>query len=305
MSFLEQERALFDLLFDSDLRDNFCKDSLAALSQYELNEDELNDFSVIRTDALKLDADIRADLLLSHYCRAFPVTFSLISSFDNGLEFLKNLIDIETMRTEVLDRTTLLGRRIGQSLTSFTFLSADEQTKASTILEAELGMVWTAASLKREVLEKGQLHIDATAIDEKWSSKNIKLAPYVCAAMIPCSYEKLKNQLVSDSECELWRSLNKKPLVEARRKKLLQADEPRLFIARAFVSHMSYCEPTVEQKTVELSEGFAPLFQHINGTVSVDYILQQLQQIGAKPEMLESIRSTFKQLLEYEMLELC
>ena len=305
MSFQEQERALFDLLFDSDVRDNFCKESIASLDQYELSEEELNDFAVIRTDALKLDAKIRADLLLSHFCRAFPVSFSLVSSLDNGLEFLKSLIDVETMRAEGIERTTTLGKRIGQSLSTFKFHTSEEQARVSAILEAELGMAWTAAALKKEVLEQGQLHIDAVNVDENWSGKNIKLAPYVCAAMIPDSYEELKSKLVLDSQCDLWRNLNKKPLAAEERRKLLEKNDPRLFIARAFVSHMSRCEPAVEQKTAELSEGFAPLFQHVNGSVSVDYILQQLQQIGAQPEMLQSIKATFKQLLENEMLELC
>ncbi len=305
MSFLEQERALFDLLYDNDVRESFCKGSIAALKQYDLSDEELKDFSVIRTDALQLDARIRADLLLSHFCRAFPVSFSLIASLDDGLGFLKSLIDIETMRTEVLDRTTTLGKRIGQSLTSFKFHSTDEQAKVSAILEAELGMAWTAASLKREVLENGQLHIDAMNIDENWSSQNIKLAPYVCAAMVPDSYEALKNSLCSTDECDLWRNINKKPLPAAQRQKLLGKDDPRLFIARARVNHVSRCEPAVEQKTAELSEGFAPLFQHVNGSLSVDYILQQLEQIGAQQPMLQSIKATFKQLLENEMLELC
>jgi hypothetical protein len=303
MSFLEQERALFDLLFDRAVRENFCKDSIAALYQYELSDDERKDFAVVRPDALELDAKIRADLILSHFCRAFPVSFSVISSLEGGLEALKTLIDVETMRTETLDRTTLLGRRIGERLNSFEYCSADEQAKVSAILEAELGMAWISASLKREVLENGQLHIKSSEIDESWSSKNIKLAPYVCAAMIPDSYEKLKSEICFEMEPDLWRSLNKKPLTKAKRRKILKKDEPRLFIARAHVSHMSRCEPTIDQKTVELSEGFAPLFQYVNGTVSADYILQQLKQIGAEEQMLRSIKATFKQLLNSEMLE--
>lgn len=305
MSFIEQERALFDLLFNSNVRDNFCKNSIAALSQYELNEDELNDFAIIRSDALQLDARIRADLLLSHFCRVFPVSFSLLSSLDGGLKFLTSLIDIKTMRTDILDRATLMGKRIGQGLTSLNFHSTEEQAKVSSLLEAELGMAWTAASLKREILENGELYFDAVDMDDSWSSQNVKLAPYVCAAMISCSYEDIKSHLISESECDLWRNLNKKPITAARRRQLLEKDHPRLFIARAYVRHMSRCEPTVEQKTAELSEGFAPLFQHINGSVSVDYILQQLQQIGAQPQMLASIKTTFKQLFENEMLELC
>jgi hypothetical protein len=303
MSFQEQERALFDLLFDSTVRENFCKDSLAALYQYDLNEDERNDFAEIRPDALKLDAKIRADLLLSHFCRAFPVSFSIISSFEGGLYVLKSLIDVETMRTVIVDRLTHYGRRLGEGLNALIFDSVDEQAKVSAILEAELGMVWTSASLKREVLGNGGLHIKSPQLGQDWQNKNIKLAPYVCAAIIPGAYEKLKRSFCHESDCDLWRSLSRKPFAASRRSKILENDDPRLFVARAYVSHMSRCEPTIEQKTVELSEGFASLFQHVNGTVSVEYILAQLKQIGAQEQMLESIKSTFQQLLEGEMLE--
>ena len=303
MSFPEQERAMFDLLFDNTLRENFYKDSLAALYQYDLNEEERNDFAEIRPDALALDAKIRADLLLSHFCRAFPVSFSLVSSYDGGIDLLKTLIDVEMMRTASLDRATLFGRRLGESLNALLDDDADEQAKISTILEAELGMAWTSASLKREVLDNGELHIKAPELGQDWPNISIKLAPYVCAAIIPASYEQLKALFCADSEGDLWRKLTKKPTSAARRRQGLENDAPILFVARAQLSHMSRCEPTTVQKTAELSEGFASLFQHINGTVSVAHILAQLKQIGAEDQMLQSIKSTFQQLLESGMLE--
>ncbi len=303
MSYQEQERALFDLLFDNTVRENFCKDSIAALYQYELSDKERNDFTVVRPDALELDAKIRADLLLSHFCRTFPVSFSIVSSLDDGLDVLKGLVDVETMRTVIVDRATFFGRRLGESLNTFSFAAEDEQAKVSAILEAELGMAWTSASLKREVLENGELYIKSPQLDQDWSEKNIKLAPYVCAAIIPASYEELKRSFCPESDCDLWRNISKKPILASRRRKILENDDPRLFVARAHVSHMSRCEPTVEQKTAELSEGFASLFQHVNGSASVEYILAQLRQIGAQEQMLESIKSTFQQLLQSEMLE--
>ena len=44
MSFEEQERALFDLLFDNVIRQQFCKDPVAALIDYDLDEAEIADF---------------------------------------------------------------------------------------------------------------------------------------------------------------------------------------------------------------------------------------------------------------------
>jgi hypothetical protein len=99
MSFEEQERALFDLLFDNDLRDNFCQDSGNALHAYDLTEEERADFATIRPDALLLDAKMRRNILLTHICRAFPVSFAIVSSLDDGKAILKKLIDTNIMRT--------------------------------------------------------------------------------------------------------------------------------------------------------------------------------------------------------------
>ena len=54
MSFIEQERALFDLLFNAELREAFLSKRCAALSSYALTPQELADFEMIRPDACLL-----------------------------------------------------------------------------------------------------------------------------------------------------------------------------------------------------------------------------------------------------------
>ena len=73
-------------------------------------------------------------------------------------------------------------------------------------------------------------------------------------------------------------------------------------VSRAQIDHMSMCEPTVRHQTTELSEGFAPLFQHINGTNSINTILLQLKQAGASDNILDGVKRGFYQLLETGML---
>ena len=113
MSFVEQERVLLDLLFNSSLRESFRNDASSTLAQFDLDENEINDFKTVKPDALELDARMRANLLLSHISRAFPITFTLVSSLTNGLDLLKNLIDTQTMRTPPIDRTSVFGNRWG------------------------------------------------------------------------------------------------------------------------------------------------------------------------------------------------
>ena len=304
MSFAEQERVLFDLLFDSDLRENFCKNATQALAAYDLTEAERMDFAVIRPDALVLDALMRRNILLGHICRAYPISFAIVSSLANGKTLLKKLIDTITMRTPSLERPTVFGTRLREELTAYTFDTPAEQPLIIAILEAELAMAWTSDALKREVLDNGKVPDESTPLADNWSHKAIKLAAYVGAAIVPRSYTELKRSFCVVADTELWTHLGHSPVSKALRKKALAKEDPRLLVMRARVIHMSHCEPTVDHQTIELSEGFAPLFQHVNGTASVDQILAQLKHAGAPEQIVNGVRSGFKQLLENGMLEL-
>ncbi len=307
MSFAQQEQVLFDLLFDKTLRDQFCRHQTRALHAYDLDASEHNDFKAIRPVALQLDATLRADLILSHLCKSFPISFSLTSSLTNGLDHLKQLIDTTTMRNKPIDRATVFGHRLREKYASpaFTsdFASSREQAMATAILEAELGMAWTGASLKQAVLEKGDVCDKAMQADTNWLDRPVKLAAYVSAVIMPQSYTQLKKKLCVIADDKLWRQLNKTPLSASMRRSVLQKEDPRLLVSRAIVSRVSKCEPAVDHKIMELSEGFAPLFQHVDGSMSVAQILAQLKQVSAEEQMLQSIQSAFLQLLKAEMFE--
>ena len=303
MSFEQQEQALFNLLFDSKLRDQFCQDQTSALKDYDLDEAERNDFNSIRPEALQLDAAMRADLILSHICKSFPISFSIASSFPNGLETLTQLIDLETMQSRPIERAVVFGNRLAQHFSEFTFSSEHEQAIAMALLEAELGMAWTGSSLKQHLLDQGVAPDEHHQLEADWLSIPVKLAPYVSASVLPQSYTLIKQRLCKVEDDCLWRHLNETSLSASARKKTLLTNDPRLLVTRAITGRISRCEPVIEHITMELSEGFAPLFQHVNGTMSVGQILEQLKQIGAEQPMLQSIQSAFQQLLESGMLE--
>lgn len=303
MSFEEQERVLFDLLFDNELRDQFCQDGGNALRAYDLTENERADFATIRPDALLLDARMRRNILLTHICRAFPVSFAIVSSLDDGKAILKKLIDTQIMRTPSLDRATAFGSRLREELLKISFDKAHEQTLIIAIVEAELAIAWTAASLKREVLKSGQSPDISSTFSTDCMSKPVKLAAYVGAVIIPLSYVELKRTFCKVADCDLWTHLTQSPLTKSLRTHTLAKEDPRLLVMRACIGHMSDCEPTAEHQTVELSEGFAQLFQHVNGTVSVEQILAQLKQTGASDQILQSVTAGFQQLFETAMLE--
>ncbi|HQV42280.1 MAG TPA: hypothetical protein PLN04_09740 [Moraxellaceae bacterium] len=300
MSLLDQEQVLFDLLFDRNLRDHFVKDGVIALSGYNLNEAERQDFPTIRPEALVLDASMRAGFILSQFCRSYPLSFSLVSSLSQGVEPLRALIDVKTMRTSPLERLKVFGVRLKEWLQQQSFASLQEQALILSIIDAEIGMVWTSAELKKAALQ-GDLP-ECVEIHEDWLQWRVAFAPFVSAAVIPFSYGELKAELCAETGAGLWRTLTRQPLSADERLRILRKRDPRILVARAVVAQESRCEPVTEHYTVELPEGFAALLEHVNGTVPVAAILVQLRQVGADEPLLDSVQEGFRQLMQQGML---
>jgi hypothetical protein len=302
MSFAEQERALFDLLFDTPLREHFIKNPATALAEYKLSTEELADFSVINPHALALDAKVRVELILGQWCRAFPLTFSLLSSLKDGLLLLRRLVDSHTMRHAPIERVVVFAQRLRQALIAEPAAAVEELSLIIAILDAELGMATTSESLKKTVLRGQYVEPKPIVLTDTWLMQPVSLASYVSSAMIPLPYGQLKKALCPCLGAELWRNLNKTPLLAVDRQRLWQQADPRLLVAKAKVSTLSDSDPAIDHVSLELAEGFASLFEYVNGTMSVQQILQQLQQMGAPASLVQGIKMGFRQLLAAGMV---
>jgi hypothetical protein len=286
------------------MRDRFCSDSMTALSGYELNDDEVKDFVEIRPDVLELDAKMRRNCLLTHICRAYPISFAVISSLSDGRPLPTGLVDTQTMRCDSIERPIVFGTRLRELLLGFKLDTHSEQAQIVAILEAELAMAMTGASIKREVMQNPKTQDEAIAFPENWTKLNIKLAAHVGAAIIPQSYRELKWDFCSVADTELWSTLKQNPVSKSQRNKKLKNEMPRLLVVRARLIHKSCCNPQVDHQTVELSDGFASLFQHVNGSASVEQILAELKKADAADQILRGVQSGFNQLLDNGMLEI-
>ncbi len=247
---------------------------------------------------------MRTNLILSQLARAFPIRFSIVTSIKGKSDILTRLVDTQTMRSSSIDRATKFESRLRESLTATIFDSTKEQKMIIAIHEAELGMVMTSNAIKGAVIDKGVMPNGIAGIDQDWSTLPVKLAAYVSAAVIPLPYEELKRSLCPVADSELWRHLGRSPTPVSRVRAILRKEDPRLFVARASINRLSRCEPSVSHQTVELSEGFNPLFSYINGSTSVNELLVQLKQAGATDQILQGIKSGFLKLLETGMLEI-
>lgn len=304
MSFAEQERALFDLLFDTSLRQRFCQQSTTTLTGYDLNDSELADFKAIRLDAIDVDASMRRHLILSQICQQLPMTFSLLSSVHGGIKLLKELINVHTMSCQSAARISLFGTQLDKSLSRLPFDSVKEAEIVQAVLKTELGLVFASAMLRQHVLQYGAEEATSTiSMDADWKDTPVKLAAYVSVSVLPQSYNSLRQLLCPCVDTALWSRLSKSQHTSLVCKKIIANESIRLFMARAYVRKMSRLEPVIDHQTIELSDGFAPLLQHINGTSSVTQIIQQLAAIGAPSNILSVVNSGFQQLVSKQMLE--
>lgn len=301
MSFVEQERALLDLLFDAERRRAFTLDHEAALAAYELSTDERADFESVRLDALEIDASMRCDLILQHMCQALPVSFSIASSLPNGLVQLRTLIDTAYVRALPSDRAALLGRRLRAWLVTCAFANELEQAAAIAICDAELSMAITAGSLRESLLSGA----DAATPTERaagWVERPLALASHVSVALLSQSYAALKRALCPVADAELWPRLSTAPLPATRRSQTLAHKAPRLLVTRAHAVRSAACEITVDQRTLELSPGFGPLLSHLDGKVSLAELLRELRKAGAQESVCQGVQAGFEKLIDTGMV---
>lgn len=302
MSLADQERVLFELLFDDALRARFATEGVEVLAECGLVGDELADFAELRADALAIDAGMRRSMVLSQLCIAYPLTCAVATSTSDGRERLEALVDVRTMRTPPIERAVVFGRRLREELEE-----ADEDDPVGSgfraILETELGMAWTAASIRREMLDLGRAPTPPGEFGEAWLDVPVRVASFVSAAVLPGPRDALREALCPVPDRELWRHLTHAPTAEDAVSAALGGGEPRLLVARAEIDRASRCDPTASHRTVELSDGFASIIGHANGGHSVRALLGGLENSGADARLLEGIEAGFRELCQSGMLE--
>lgn len=299
MSFAVQEQLLLALLFDKPLRDRYLADAAGVLANYDLTPEERQDFLVIRTDGLQFDANLRIDLILSQQAKTWPITFALLSSFAGGLTTLNSLVDMDYIRQHPAWRPVHFGQGLRGLLLQQPGVSRQELALVNAVFEAELGMAYTAAALK----EEGAAATGAGSLPTGWQNDRVSLAPHTTAAVIPLPYARLKQALCPCEGPSLWHHLLVQPVAEEFRRQLLSRPDVRLLLARACRADNSATDPVIEYVTMEMPEGFAPLFQYVNGENSVAAILAEMHKAGAPAVLLDSIEAGFRQLLERGLLQ--
>lgn len=301
MSFIEQERAMRDLLFDAGLREQFSAQGVAALSAYQLSDEEQSDFLSIRIDALKIDAGMRVFMLLSQLAAEMPVSIVIMSAFEKGIEAVKAMVNIELIKTPTYERGALLGTEIRDWLADRAMPDQKLQSMLLAYVGAEIAVNWSRSGLQKAIMKQEYIAQDISEIPGDWKQKPIELVQYVSAVIVPRSYDGIKKMLCRAAGDQLWSHTSKNPLALEQLQTLLGDEDPRLLVSRAIATQQAVIDPGVGIQTIELSEGFASLMQYINGQYSTDFILQQLNAAGAPDQMLQGVEAGFLELLKTGM----
>ena len=310
MSFCEQQRVLFKLLFDQELQQAFIADKKKALAGFDLTAQEQQDFMTVRTDALLMDASMRRQLILSQFAKLMPLSFSLISSIENGIALLNEAINVQVMSEAAEKRVLTYAAQIKQAIAHHSiavFATEQERQAFENILALEVAMLTSAAELRQKQLAGLYVEITPEFYEEEdalWQNTRLDLAPFVAANVINQPYMHLKQKLCPKQGSALWRHLQVNPLPGFLREDELAVDNGRLLVSRATVTHASDIDPVIDHITVELGLGFAPMFSYIDGTMTVTQMLQQLLHAGAPDALCDSVKSGFYQLLQCGMLVL-
>lgn len=302
MSLQEQERAMFDLMFDHELRERFLQKPQQALSTYELDEQEKADFLVIRPDALQVDAKMRVFMIMGQLCQELPLTCAIASAFEGGIDKLKSMVDVQLMSTHVRERAAVFATAVRDWLAEQRVESEHLHAMILAVVGAEIAMAWSSASLKKAILAGEKLDTKAPPVPGNWAQQPASLVPFVCAVIVPQSYALLRQQLTPGDSEALWSCLTQSPVDMQQLILVLQNEDPRLMVSRAITGDLEHCDPTISQQTIELSDGFASFIQHMNGQYSVEFILQQLKLAGAEDDMLTGVKSGFYELFKAGML---
>lgn len=295
MSLQDQERALFDLLFDRDLRARFGAEGTAALSSYPLSRAELHDFTQVRFSALETDARMRVYMLLAQLCRELPVSFALAAAVPGADAQFRQLVDRELLDVPVSLRAATYGERLMDWLHA-EMDSVHLQAQVIALVGAEVAMARGGGALRQLDGDLSANWGAPPALPEAWSALPASIAPHTCAVIVPQPFDRVQDALCPVAPEDLWRHLDRQPTTSDQLEAALATEEPRLLLACHFLTRPERCVPLLSRKRVEVSTGFAPLLRYLDGRNCIDDILGQLERSGATADMLPGIAAGFEEL---------
>ena len=317
MSLQIQEQILLDLLFDQDLRDEYCRLGCRALEIYGLSKSELADFNALRVDALKLEAQMRQDLVLGQISKHLPLSIALLSSFDNGLALAKDTIKPYLMSFSGYERSGIFAQQLLAKLDDLAFFNANDKELLDSILALERTLCMQCVRIDANRAPNIEAVTDVQD-SVKGSDFNHQQAliwhSQVQLSLLPLSYWQLKQELLDAAIRQrglqhLWQYLQQEPVLIEQRVSLISAINPdsyRVLLSKPVARHASLSDPEIDLELLEFISAFAPLFNSINGEHALLDIINKLkQQSGfeqANETIIENIIKGFEQLFSKQFL---
>ena len=296
---IKAQTFFINLLFDAQLRAQWCEDPEAVLVKGNLSEAEKALFLKVDPYGLVLDAEGRSQYLMSALCRSFPWTVACLGTVKESAArlqmFLKNIPTFES--TEA--RTLAFGQ----------FLVKMVQDNPWNGKPALVEMVLTLHGFEMAVAENtARCRAAVNAGDtppqiEKYSSGMVKkrplvLPPYLLICEMPVSLGVLDQALGSPKPEDIWQRVHRHQNLEVSRLEAVAYGStlPVTALARAQITGIQgrrggegAMAPLIHvtHKKIEISGRKARLFSKIKGEQCLSafpanshHILRQFLDIG-------------------------
>jgi len=154
MTLAYQEQLMFELLFDDELRAEFCQSPKQCMAMFDLSESQQQDFLAIRLDALEQEAAARKNMIASQLSKDMPLSVALLSSFEYGFDLVLSALQPYVLKENRYQRVCLLIKQILARLDELSFLNALDQHLLTAVLQVEWMINNKAQALDAELESK-------------------------------------------------------------------------------------------------------------------------------------------------------
>ncbi|MCK5881603.1 MAG: hypothetical protein KAG18_06975, partial [Sinobacterium sp.] len=250
--------------------------------------------------ALALEADVRKRMILSQICVQIPLSTALLSSFEEGLNCLKISLKSFIVRAPISERAALLMQQLIFSLDDMPFFNEQDKTLLRQVFELEHCFAKQLSRQHIETLTTPLVNI-RTESEALPRHKAISLSPLLGVTYLPLSYWQLKQELCSVEPQLLWRELQNNPVLIEQRVSLFSSmttESSKCIISLPRLLSASETDATFDLHIIEMIGGFLPLLNKVDGTRSLDDILQLFSSAGASESVIAQAEQGFQTLFK-------
>ena len=252
------------LLFDSEVRHLLKESSSDCAQELGCSPSFLDNIDIT---GVELDAQGRAEYLMSSLCRLFPWSATLVGSAPSGMNSLAQFLSSPSILGDMDVRNNLFADHLSR-IVSFLPIASTMKDAILAFVEVERGLARNRADLRKYMKDEG---IFPSLPSSQRKEGVFHFAPYTVIAQLPFSTLQLHGLMGCSSE-QVWRIIQGGGFGWDKIQAILRADTqsstflctaiPKGYQAQRAIAGAIAPSLEIEQKTIELTgAAFLPMSQ--------------------------------------------